>query len=79
MKNEGSYVLHGSESSDKFYLLESNIAYYASNVDNTDLWHKRLGHLNYTDLVKLTKLDDVRGIPKLIGRPEGLCGSCQKG
>lgn len=46
--------------------------YHASNADYTDLWHKRLGYPNYTNLFKLTKIDVARGIPKHTERPKGV-------
>lgn len=58
--------------------LEFNIACHVPNADCTYLCHKRLGRLNYTALVKLTKLKAIRGVPTLTERHEGVCGSCQK-
>jgi len=43
------------------------------------VWHKRLGHANWRLISKLSKLDLVRGLPKLHYHSDALCGSCQKG
>ncbi len=43
------------------------------------VWHKRLGHANWRLISKLSKLDLVRGLPKLNYHSDALCGSCQKG
>ncbi|RVW49720.1 Retrovirus-related Pol polyprotein from transposon TNT 1-94 [Vitis vinifera] len=40
---------------------------------------KRLGHLNYRDLMKVANNEVIKGIPKL-GKPSNpICGPCQKG
>ncbi|XP_021825771.1 uncharacterized protein LOC110766715 [Prunus avium] len=59
------------------------IAYLVKEVrtseDHLDLWHQRLGHMNYQDLIKLSKCESVRGLPNLSGRREGVCEGCQLG
>ncbi|KAL6338115.1 hypothetical protein AAG906_010684 [Vitis piasezkii] len=40
---------------------------------------RRLGHINYEDLVHLTNKDLVRGIPKLSDQPNTFYGECMKG
>ncbi|KAI5350716.1 hypothetical protein L3X38_003607 [Prunus dulcis] len=47
--------------------------------DQVELWHKRLGHVNYRDWLKLSKKSYVRGLPSLSGKLEGVCGGCQIG
>ncbi|KAL8155146.1 hypothetical protein AgCh_000511 [Apium graveolens] len=41
-------------------------------------WHKRLSHLNFNNINELVKKDLVRGLPKSVFAPNGLCDSCQK-
>ncbi|XP_019185052.1 PREDICTED: uncharacterized protein LOC109180022 [Ipomoea nil] len=48
------------------------------NVDETELWHQKLGHLSYRLLDKLVKIEGVRGLPKLKVKPT-ICGACQAG
>ncbi|GAU28976.1 hypothetical protein TSUD_391740, partial [Trifolium subterraneum] len=43
------------------------------------VWHKRLGYANWRLISKLSKLDLVRGLPKLHYHSDALCGSCQIG
>ena len=51
----------------------------SSKVESIDLWHCRLGHLNYSDLMKVANNEVIKGIPKL-GKPfNPIYGSCQKG
>ncbi|KAK1550642.1 hypothetical protein Q3G72_022402 [Acer saccharum] len=44
-----------------------------------ELWHKRLGHMNYRDLRILDKFNVVRGLPQLGKKVNGVCGPCQQG
>lgn len=48
-------------------------------VSEPDIWHQKLGHLNYRAMKKLIKADDVRGLPKLTTKTESICGACQAG
>lgn len=50
-----------------------------SHTDEFDLWHRRLGYINFCDLVKLSSKQLVKVLPKLskIGNP--ICGGCQLG
>ena len=51
----------------------------SSKIESIDLWHRRLGHLNYHDLMKVTNNEVIKWIPKL-GKPSNpICGTCQKG
>ncbi|VFQ73705.1 unnamed protein product [Cuscuta campestris] len=43
------------------------------------LWHKRLSHLNFKTLNKLSKEGLVEGLPKAVFRKESICDACQKG
>ncbi|VFQ90247.1 unnamed protein product [Cuscuta campestris] len=43
------------------------------------LWHKRLSHLNFKTLNKLSKEGLVEGLPKAAFRKESICDACQKG
>ncbi|VFQ80965.1 unnamed protein product [Cuscuta campestris] len=43
------------------------------------LWHKRLSHLNFKTLNKLSKEGLVEGLPKAVFRKESICDDCQKG
>ncbi|VFQ66928.1 unnamed protein product [Cuscuta campestris] len=43
------------------------------------LWHKRLSHLNFKTLNKLSKEGLVEGLPKAVYKKESICDSCKKG
>lgn len=65
LKNDGNTVLRGARFRDNCYLLESDITCHASKANCTDLWHEWLRQINYTDLVRLTKLNAIRDVSKL--------------
>ncbi|XP_062014830.1 uncharacterized protein LOC133731483 [Rosa rugosa] len=44
-----------------------------------ELWHRRLGHVNYQDMLKLSSKQCVRGMPALNGKTDKLCGGCRIG
>jgi hypothetical protein len=41
-----------------------------------DLWHKRIGHVNYQRLQDLQTKHVVFGLPKLSGRKAQICEAC---
>ena len=45
----------------------------------TEFWRRRLGHINYRDLVHLVNIEKVRGILRLSGKPKLIYGECMKG
>ena len=50
---------------------------FISQNDNSWLWHKRLSHLNFDNIVKISQTEVVRGMPKISKLVNKLCGSCQ--
>nr|XP_011459700.1 PREDICTED: uncharacterized protein LOC105350050 [Fragaria vesca subsp. vesca] len=51
----------------------------SSTEEIFDLWHRRLGHVNFQDLLKLSNQGIVRGLPKLKGKTDKICGGCKVG
>ncbi|GJY92385.1 putative ribonuclease H-like domain-containing protein [Tanacetum coccineum] len=47
--------------------------------DESKLWHRRLGHINFKNLNKLMKGNLVRGLPSKVFRNDHTCVACQKG
>nr|GEW72977.1 hypothetical protein [Tanacetum cinerariifolium] len=47
--------------------------------DESKLWHKRLGHLNFKTINKLVKENLVRGLASKIFKNDQSCVACQKG
>ena len=50
-----------------------------SSLDDIELWHQKLGHINYKNLTKIVNVWAVWGIPKLGIKKDGICEPCQLG
>ncbi|GJV53801.1 ribonuclease H-like domain-containing protein [Tanacetum coccineum] len=50
-----------------------------ATIDESKLWHRRLGHVNFKTMNKLVKANLVRGLPSKIFDNDHTCVSCQKG
>ena len=48
-------------------------------MDESWLWHRRLGHINFDNLVKVGNLGAVRNIPKITKPSNPICRHCQLG
>ncbi|RVW98135.1 hypothetical protein CK203_031853 [Vitis vinifera] len=78
----GNCVIIGLRTSDNCYAVcqnpstsfSSSLVCGSSKIESIDLWHRRLGHLNYRDLMKVANNEVIKGIPKL-GKPSNpICG-----
>ncbi|GJW39451.1 ribonuclease H-like domain-containing protein [Tanacetum coccineum] len=53
---------------------------FAKAIPNeSNLWHKRLGHINFKTLNKLVKGNLIRGLPSRLFEINQTCVACQKG
>ncbi|GJR12031.1 retrovirus-related pol polyprotein from transposon TNT 1-94 [Tanacetum coccineum] len=50
-----------------------------ATIDESNKWHRRLGHVNYKNLNKLVKGNLVRGLPSKIFQNDHTFVACQKG
>ncbi|GJT87699.1 putative ribonuclease H-like domain-containing protein [Tanacetum coccineum] len=50
-----------------------------ATLDESNLWHRRLGHINFKTLNKLVRGNLVRGLPSKIFENNHTCVACQKG
>ncbi|GKB53512.1 putative ribonuclease H-like domain-containing protein [Tanacetum coccineum] len=50
-----------------------------ATINESNLWHKRLGHINYKTMNKLVRGNPVRGLPSKIFENDHSCVACQKG
>nr|GEU29534.1 uncharacterized mitochondrial protein AtMg00810-like [Tanacetum cinerariifolium] len=48
-------------------------------LDESNLWHRRLGHVNFKTLNKLVKGNLVRGLPSKVFENNHTCVACKKG
>nr|GEY57646.1 ribonuclease H-like domain-containing protein [Tanacetum cinerariifolium] len=49
-----------------------------ASTDESNKWHRRLGHVNFKNLNKLVKGNLVRGLPSKIFENDHTCVTCQK-
>ncbi|GJU57791.1 uncharacterized mitochondrial protein-like protein [Tanacetum coccineum] len=50
-----------------------------ATIDESNLWHRRLGHINFKNMNKLVRGNLVRGLPLKIFENDHSCVACQKG
>ncbi|GJU16527.1 putative ribonuclease H-like domain-containing protein [Tanacetum coccineum] len=50
-----------------------------ATIDESNLWHRRLGHINFKNMNKLVRGNLVRGLPSKIFENNHSCVACQKG
>nr|GEU41040.1 putative ribonuclease H-like domain-containing protein [Tanacetum cinerariifolium] len=50
-----------------------------ATLDESSLWHRRLGHINFKNINKLVNGNLVRGLPSNIFENNHSCVACQKG
>ena len=62
-----------------FYLDLGDCSCFIAQVEESWLWHRRLCHVNFDNMVKISKFRKVRGIPNLKKLDVGLCKNCQIG
>nr|GEW98216.1 hypothetical protein [Tanacetum cinerariifolium] len=49
-----------------------------ATLDESNLWHKRLGHINFKTMNKLVKGNLVRGLPSKVLKNDHTCVACKK-
>nr|GEV81499.1 ribonuclease H-like domain-containing protein [Tanacetum cinerariifolium] len=49
------------------------------SIDESNLWHRRLGHINFKTINKLVKGNLVRGLPIKVFENKNTCVACKKG
>ena len=80
LDNKGNLIGSGRKTKGNlFYLDLSECSCFIAQVEESWLWHKRLCHVNFDNLVKINKLKRVRGIPKLRKLDMGICKNFQIG
>nr|GEW23122.1 hypothetical protein [Tanacetum cinerariifolium] len=50
-----------------------------ATIDESNLWHRRLGHVNFKTINKLVKGNLVRGLPTKVFENQNTCVTCMKG
>ncbi|GJZ09245.1 putative reverse transcriptase, RNA-dependent DNA polymerase [Tanacetum coccineum] len=50
-----------------------------ATIDESNLWHRRLGHINFKTMNKLVRRNLVKGLPSKLFENDHTCVACQKG
>ena len=58
---------------------EEDEACHLSTLEESWLWHKRLGHLSFDHIIRLSKKKAVRDMPEIKRPSNTICKSCQLG
>ena len=77
----GIQVLEGYRTTNNCYEVVPmpNISCRSARVNVLELWHQRLSHANFKQVVKVSKLVAVVGLPKFRKVEKTICGACQMG
>ena len=76
----GKTVIKGRRTPNNLYIFEEGQQQcYLSKDDEHWLWHRRLGHLSFSQIRKACKYQAVRGLPDIKIPDNTICKSCQFG
>ena len=80
-ESSGKFVGIAPRTSENVYILNTklNEKCHLNQIDDSWLRHRRLGHINFDNLVKISKLGAVRNLPKIIKPSNPICKHCQLG
>ncbi|GJT53770.1 ribonuclease H-like domain-containing protein [Tanacetum coccineum] len=81
-KDNGSFMLKKVKANQRsLYRDHCSITclYATATPDESKLWHKRLGHVNFKNINKLVKGHLVRGLPSKVFVNDHTCVACKKG
>jgi len=83
-KNDNSITFKGNRIDNVykinfFELVDQKVVFLLSVNDKKWVWHRRLGHAKWRLISKLSKLQLVRGLPKIDYHTDVICRACQKG
>ncbi|GKD85256.1 putative ribonuclease H-like domain-containing protein [Tanacetum coccineum] len=85
--DESQVILRAPRKDDVYSLDLKNIVpsggitclYANATPDESKLWHRRLGHVNFKNINKLVKENLVRGLPSKVFINDHTCVACKKG
>ena len=72
-------IMEGTQSSDNCYLLLSPSTCCRLSVDDIQLWHQRLGHMNFLSLRRVVAMRVTRNVPELELESRRMSGPCHAG
>jgi hypothetical protein len=80
-EGSGKLVATAARTSSNIYVLSEigNEKCCLGKEDESWLWHRRMGHIHFDNLVKVNKREAVREMPQITKPTNTLCKHCQQG
>jgi hypothetical protein len=80
-EGSGKLVATAARNSNNIYVLREigNEKSCLGKEDESWLWHRRMGHMHFDNLVKVSKREVVREMPQIRKPTNTLCKHCQQG
>ena len=78
-KDPGKCVGNVVRTLSNVYIIENEEQCVMDQVDESFLWPRRMGHLNFDNLVRISQKRAVRNLPKFIKPPNHVCRHCLHG
>jgi transposase InsO family protein len=76
---DNKIIFEGRRNENNCYIVDNLLNCNLTTLDDTTLWHRRLGHLNFKTLSELTSLDIIKGVPSIKRVDKMICEDCQLG
>ena len=78
--NSGQVVAKGIRTKNNVYVLkEDKEECHLRKHDESWLWHRRLGHLNFHHLIKFKNIEAVKDLLRISKHQDSMCKPCQVG
>src|SRR5271156_5775026 len=68
-----------SKTKGNVFHLNSDVSCFVAKVDDSWLWHKRLCHINFDNIVKISNFKVVRDLPSIARPVDTICRECVMG
>jgi hypothetical protein len=80
-EGSGKLIATAARTSSEIYVLSEigNEKCCLGKEDEICLWHRRMGHMHFDNLLKVNKREAVREIPQITKPTNTLCKHCQQG
>jgi hypothetical protein len=79
-EGSGKLIATTARTSRNIYVLSEigNEKCFLGKEDESCIWHRRMGHIHFDNLVKVSKREAVREIPQITKPTKTLCKHCQQ-
>jgi len=80
-RDTSNWIMKSTRTLDYYYEVSTlaTLGCHKVILDDTDIWHQYLGHINFKDLLKIFEREAVCGLPNLQTVRKMMCGACLEG